>query len=318
MASVSHAAPARPGSPRWRRGEGLRALLWLSPWLVGVSVFFVYPLLATVYFSFHRYDLFTLEFAGLDNYRYLLKDPRVVTSAKNTLWLVAFMVPAQVLFSLAVAQLVTMLKAGVGLFRTIFYLPTLVPAVAGTVTFVFLMNPATGPWNQFLAVFGITGPDWFGDPAWSKPSLTLLALWGCGNTMVIFLAALLDVPKHLYEAAAIDGAGAWRRFRSVTLPMISPVLMFSAVTGVIYALQYFTQAMIASRVASGATDSAGSNFIPGYPDESLLTLPQWLFHVGFRDYSMGYACVLALLLFGTSMIFTLVLLRQFRRAEESS
>lgn len=313
MASVSHAA-----TPRWRRGEGLRALLWLSPWLVGVSVFFVYPLLATVYFSFHRYDLFTLEFVGLDNYRYLLKDPRVVTSARNTLWLVAFMVPAQLLFALGLAQLVTMLKAGVGLFRTIFYLPTLVPAVAGTVTFVFLMNPGTGPWNQFLALVGVTGPDWFGDPAWSKPSLTLLALWGCGNTMMIFLAALLDVPRHLYEAAAIDGAGPWRRFRSVTLPVISPVLMFSAITGVIYALQYFTQAMIASRVASGATDSAGSTFVPGYPDESLLTLPQWLFHVGFRDFSMGYACVLALLLFGTSMIFTLVLLRQFRRAEEGS
>lgn len=317
MASPSHAAPPGPLS-RWRRGEGPRALLWLSPWLAGVSIFFVYPLLSTVYFSFHRYDLFTLEWIGLDNYRYLLRDPRVVTSAKNTLWLVVFMVPAQVLFSLALAQVVTMLKAGVGLFRTIFYLPTLVPAVAGTVTFVFLMNPATGPWNQFLGLLGVAGPDWFGDPAWSKPSLTLLALWGCGNTMVIFLAALLDVPRHLYEAAAIDGAGAWRRFRSVTLPMISPVLMFSAVTGVIYALQYFTQAMIASRVASGATDSAGVNFTPGYPDESLLTLPQWLFHVGFRDFSMGYACVLALLLFGTSMIFTLILLRQFRRAEEAA
>lgn len=313
MASLTHAAPPR----RWR-GEGPRALLWLSPWLVGVAVFFVYPLLSTVYFSFHRYDMYSLEFVGLDNYRYLLHDPRVATSARNTLWLVLVMVPATVLFSLTLAQLVTRIKAGAGLFRTIFYLPSLVPVTAGTIMFVYLMNPANGPWNQFLALFGITGPDWFGDPAWSKPSLTLLGMWGCGQAMVIFMAALLDVPRHLYEAAAIDGAGPWRQFRSITLPTIAPVLMFSLVTSVISALQYFSQAMIASRVASGATDSAGTAFAPGYPDESLLTLPQWLFQAGFRDYAMGYACVLALLLFAASMIFTLILLRQFRRAEEDS
>ncbi|GAT67345.1 sugar ABC transporter permease [Planomonospora sphaerica] len=308
--------PAAP--PARRRREGLRALVWLSPWLIGFAAFFLYPLAATVYFSFHRYDLFTLEFVGLDNYRYLLTDDRALTSIGNTLWLVVFMVPAQLLFALGVAWLVTRLKAGAGFFRTVFYLPSLIPTVAGTVAFVFLLNPATGPMNQFLELFGVTGPDWFGDRDWSKPSLTLLGMWGTGNTMVIFLAALLDVPRHLYEAAALDGAGAWRRFRSVTLPTISPVLLFSAVTGVIYALQYFTQAMIAARVASGSTDSPGSSFTPGYPEMSTLTLPQWLFQMGFRDFSMGYACVLALLLFAASMLLTLVLLRRFRGLEEVS
>ncbi|GAA0997441.1 sugar ABC transporter permease [Acrocarpospora macrocephala] len=303
-------------APRWRRREGLRALLWLSPWLTGFAVFFLYPLLATVYFSFHRYDLFTLEFIGLDNYRYLLRDPRALVAIQNTLWLVVFMVPVQLVFALGLAQLVTRLKAGAGFFRTVFYLPSLVPLVAGTVSFVFLLNPATGPLNQALRLIGVSGPDWFGDPAWSKPSLTLLGMWGIGNVMVIFLAALLDVPRHLYEAAEIDGAGAWRCFRSITLPLISPVLMFSAVTGVIYALQYFTQAMIAARVASGSTDSPGTTFVPGYPEMSTLTLPQWLFYAGFRDYSMGYACVLALLLFAASMAFTLVLLRRFRGLDE--
>ncbi|WP_214104810.1 carbohydrate ABC transporter permease [Acrocarpospora catenulata] len=305
-------------SIRWRRREGLHALLWLSPWLAGFAVFFLYPLLATVYFSFHRYDMFTLEFIGLDNYRYLLHDPRALVAIKNTLWLVAFMVPVQLVFALGLAQLVTRLKTGAGLFRTVFYLPSLVPLVAGTVSFVFLLNPATGPLNEALRVIGVSGPDWFGDPAWSKPSLTLLGMWGIGNVMVIFLAALLDVPRHLYEAAEIDGAGAWRRFRSITLPMISPVLMFSAVTGVIYALQYFTQAMIAARVASGTTDSPGTTFVPGYPEMSTLTLPQWLFYAGFRDYSMGYACVLALVLFAASMVFTLVLLRRFRGLDEEA
>ncbi|GAA4201351.1 sugar ABC transporter permease [Streptosporangium oxazolinicum] len=308
--SIVHAAP-----PRWRRGEGLKALLWMSPWLVGFAVFFAYPLAATVYFSFHRYDLFTLEFVGLDNYRYLLVDDRAWVAIRNTLWLVVLMVPAQVLFGLGVAWLLTRLKAGVGFFRTVFYLPSLIPVVAGTVSFVFLLNPS-GPLNQFIELFGIAAPDWFGDKDWSKPGLTMLAMWGIGNTMMIFLAALLDVPKHLYEAAAIDGAGAWRQFRSITLPTISPVLMFSTVTGVIYALQYFTQAMIASRVAAGVTDSPGTTFVPGYPELSTLTLAQWLFHVGFRDFSMGYACVLALLLFAFSTIFTLILLRRFRAFDE--
>ncbi|GAA5058872.1 multiple sugar transport system permease protein [Thermocatellispora tengchongensis] len=301
------------GAPRAARprGEGRKALLWASPWLIGFGLFFAYPLAATVYFSFHRYDLFSLEFIGLDNYRHLLGDDRAHTAMRNTLWLVAFMVPAQTVFALGVAQLLTRLKAGAGFFRTVFYLPSLVPMVAGTVAFVFILNPATGPVNQALALLGVTGPDWFGDPAWAKPGLTLLAMWGAGNTVVIFLAALLDVPRHLYEAAAIDGAGAWRQFRDITLPTISPVIMFSAVTGVIYALQYFTQAMVAARVASGVTDSPGSSFVPGYPEGATLTLPQWLFHQGFRDFTMGYACVLALVMFAASTLLTLVLLRRF-------
>lgn len=294
----------------------LRPLLWMAPWLVGFLVFFAYPLVATVYFSFFNYDLFTLKFNGLDNWRYFFQDERAWIAMKNTAWLVVVMVPATVLFALGIAQLLTKLKAGVGFFRTLFYLPSLVPVTAGTVAFVYLLNPATGPVNNLLAKIGISGPDWFGDKDWSKPGLTLLAMWSCTNLMVIFLAALLDVPKHLYEAAAIDGAGAWRQFRSITLPTIRPVLMFTAVTGVIYTLQYFTQAMIAARVASGVTDAPGSAFTPGYPEMSTLTLPQWLFQAGFRDYAMGYACVLALVLFAVSMVFTLILLRQFRGFEE--
>ncbi|WP_214323973.1 carbohydrate ABC transporter permease [Nonomuraea sediminis] len=296
----------------------LRPLLWMAPWLVGFSVFFAYPLVATVYFSFFNYDLFTLKFNGLDNWRYFFQDERAWIAMKNTAWLVVVMVPATVLFALGIAQLLTKLKAGVGFFRTLFYLPSLVPVTAGTVAFVYLLNPSTGPVNNLLAKIGISGPDWFGDKDWSKPGLTLLAMWSCTNLMVIFLAALLDVPRHLYEAAAIDGAGAWRQFRSITLPTIRPVLMFTAVTGVIYTLQYFTQAMIAARVASGVTDAPGSTFTPGYPEMSTLTLPQWLFQAGFRDYAMGYASVLALVLFAVSMVFTLILLRQFRGFEEVS
>jgi multiple sugar transport system permease protein len=286
---------------------------------VGFAVFFAYPLVSTVYFSFQRYDMFTLEPVGLLNWKYFLRDDAAWTSIKNTLWLVVVMVPLRVLFGLGVAQLVTKLKAGAGVFRTIFYLPSLVPVVAGTLGFVFLLNPGTGPVQAILGAVGIQSPDWFGDPAWSKWGLTLLALWSVGDLMVIFMAALLDVPKQLYEAAALDGAGAWQQFTRITLPVIRPVVMFAAVTGVIQTLQYFTQAMVAARVASGATDSAGSVFTPGYPDGSTLTFPEWLFQEGFRDFAMGYACVLALILFAVSMIFTLILLRQFRGfAEEEA
>ncbi|MBB4703599.1 carbohydrate ABC transporter permease [Sphaerisporangium siamense] len=299
-----------------RHRPALRALLYLSPWLAGFSVFFAYPLIATVYFSFQRYDLFTLEPVGLLNYRYFLQDEAAWTAIRNTLWLVVVMVPARLLFGLGVAQLVTKLKAGAGFYRTVFYLPSLVPLVAGTLGFVYLLNPGTGPVPTILSAVGLPSPDWFGDPGWAKPGLTLLGLWSVGDLMVIFLAALLDVPKQLYEAAALDGAGPWQQFFHVTLPVIRPVLMFAAVTGVIQTLQYFTQAMVAARVASGSTDSAGSVFTPGYPAQSTLTFPEWLFHQGFRDFAMGYACVLALILFAVSMVFTLFLLRQFRGLAE--
>jgi multiple sugar transport system permease protein len=318
-ATLGRRGNAAPFRSRERRRANLRALLYLSPWLVGFGVFFAYPLISTVYFSFQRYDMFSLEPVGLLNWKYFLRDDAAWTSIKNTLWLVVVMVPLRVLFGLGVAQLVTKLKAGAGVFRTIFYLPSLVPVVAGTLGFVFLLNPGTGPVQAILGAVGIQSPDWFGDPAWSKWGLTLLALWSVGDLMVIFMAALLDVPKQLYEAAALDGAGAWQQFTRITLPVIRPVVMFAAVTGVIQTLQYFTQAMVAARVASGATDSAGSVFTPGYPDGSTLTFPEWLFQEGFRDFAMGYACVLALILFAVSMIFTLILLRQFRGfAEEEA
>jgi multiple sugar transport system permease protein len=305
------AARAR-GRARARRRYRLRVLLFLAPWLVGVGLFLVYPLLATVYFSFTRYDLLTNPvWVGLRNWDFLLhKDPHVWQAFGNTLWLVLVMVPLRVLFGLGVAGVLIRIRSGAGLFRTLFYLPYLVPPVAGTLAFVFLLNPGTGPVNDALRGVGIDGPAWFNDPHWAKPALVLLSLWGIGDLMVIFLASLLDVPAELYEAAALDGAGGWQRFRYVTLPAMTPVLVFAAVTGVITSLQYFTQAMVAARVASGVTDAPGTQIPPGYPDFSTLTLPQWLFEQGFRQYNIGYACVLALVMFAVALAFTALLLRR--------
>ncbi|WP_433461393.1 carbohydrate ABC transporter permease [Spirillospora sp. CA-128828] len=298
-------------APRARRRRRLRVLAFLSPWLVGFGLFFAYPLAATVYFSFTRYNLFTLEYVGLDNYTYLLHDGDAWQAMRNTLWLVAVLVPLRVLFGLGVAQLLTRIRRGGTLLRAVFYLPYLIPPVSATVAFVFVMNPGTGPVPVISRHLGVTPPDFFNEAAWAKPGLGLLGLWAVGDVMIILLAALLNVPASLYEAAAIDGAGHWARFRHITLPTISPVLAFAAVTGVIETLQYFTQAMVAGKVAAGQADLPGTQFAPGYPDGSTLTFPQWLYDEGFRQFNMGYACVLALVMFVMAMAFTLVLLRRF-------
>lgn len=287
----------------------------MSPAIAGFSIFFVYPLIATVYFSFHRYDLLSPpEFIGFRNYDYFLHDdPRVWQSIRNTFWLVAVLVPARIVFALVVSQVAIAIKRGVGFFRAIFYLPALAPPVAATLMFVFLFNPASGPVNGTLRFFGIEGPLWFNDPAWAKPGLVLLGLWGVGELMIIVLAALLNVPKEQYEAASLDGANALQRWRYVTLPAISPVLMFAAITGVIATLQYFTEPAVAAQAASGqATVGGGVGGLLGYPLGSTLTFPQWLYVQGFTNYYLGYASVLALVLFAVALVFVLVLIRQFR------
>ncbi|MCT9087574.1 sugar ABC transporter permease [Streptomyces sp. ASQP_92] len=294
------------------RRSALRTLAFLSPWLIGFCVFFAYPLISTVYFSFTHYDGFgAATFDGLQNWGYVFKDyPLFWPALRNTLWLVIVMVACRVVFGLGVGLLITKIKTGVGVFRTLFYLPYLAPPVAATLGFVFLLNPGTGPVNSLLGDVGIPAPDWFTDPSWSKPALTLLAVWGVGDLMVIFMAALLDVPKEQYEAAELDGASAWQKFRFVTLPNISPIVMFAVVTGVIQAMQSYTQPLVAGKVASGVLANSGQPFEPGYPDKSTLTLPQLVYNLGFQRFDYGSACVVALVLFALSMAFTALLMKR--------
>ena len=295
-----------------RRRSALRTVAFLSPWLIGFGVFFAYPLASTVYFSLMKYDGFgTPVFRGLGNWSYVFNDyPMFWPALRNTLWLVLVMVTCRVLFGLGVGLLITKIKTGAGVFRTLFYLPYLAPPVAATLAFVFLLNPGTGPVNSVLGDLGLPTPGWFTDPAWSKPALTALALWGVGDLMVIFMAALLDVPKEQYEAAELDGASDWQRFRYVTLPTISPIVMFAVVTGVIQTMQYYTQPLVAGKVASGIIGGSGQQFEPGYPDKSTLTLPQLVYNLGFQRFDYGSACVVALVLFALSMVFTALLMRR--------
>jgi multiple sugar transport system permease protein len=237
----------------------------------------------------------------------------VVTAALNTLWLVVILVPVRIIMAMAVAGLLVRAKRASGLWRTLFYIPALVPPVASVVAFVFLFNPGTGPVNQILHAVGIPGPLWFSDPALAKPSLVLMGVWVMGDIMIIFLASLLDVPRDQYEAAALDGANGPQRVRYVTLPHMGPVLLFAIITGVIAALQYFTEAAVASSVASGKTGvSVQLSQVLGYPSDSLLTYTEWLYVRGFSNFQLGYAAALAVLLFVITAAFLFVLLRRFK------
>jgi multiple sugar transport system permease protein len=299
----------------WRRRATV--LLFLSPWLVGFTIFIAMPLAVTAFLSFTRYNLLAdPTWIGLSNYeRLFLKDKQIWPAIGNTLWFVIVAVPLRIVFALGIAMMLARARRGVGVFRTIFYLPALAPPVAATLGFVYLLNPATGPVNTILRQFGIEGPLWFQDPDWSKISLPLLAVWGIGNAMVIFLAAVLDVPRQLYEAAEIDGANGPQRFRYVTLPTISPVILFIVVIGVIEALQYFTQAFVAAGIAAGQASQGGdsTSLELGYPQGSTLFYPILLYTNGFRSFQMGYAAAMAIVLLVVAFTITLIILRNSRR-----
>lgn len=309
---TGRATVRRPAALRKRhRRHRLVVLAFLAPWLIGFLTFFGYPFVATVWYSLTRYDLFSApEFVGLLNYKFMVSDdPEVRIAVRNTLWLVAIMVPAKIMFALGLAHMLTRVRSGVAFWRSVFYLPALAPPVAATIAFVFLFNPEFGPVNATLELFGVDGPGWFTDPNWSKPSLTVLALWGAGDVMIILLAALLDVPKDLYDAADVDGAGGVQKFRFITLPTISPVLGFAAITGVIQTLQYFTQAAVAAGVASNrASTGKGGSDVLGFPEQSTLTYPLWLYVRGFGQNYLGYAAALAMALLVVAFALTALML----------
>jgi multiple sugar transport system permease protein len=289
----------------WRRQ--LLALAFMSPWIIGFCAFFVYPVVSSLYFSFTKYDILTDPiWVGLDNYRFMFtSDGRFWTAVYNTAWIVAVIVPLQVAFGITTATVLIRVKQGLGFYRTVFFLPTMVPLVAAALGFVYLLNPG-GPVNAVLGFLHLPEPLWFRDPAWAKPGLALMGLWMVGQTMIIFLAAQLDVPRQLYEAADLEGAGPFQRFRHVTLPMISPVIFFSVIIGVINGFRYFTEAYVVSK--AGDWDNP-----VGSPQDSLLFYTSHLYNQGFEGFHMGYAAALSWVMFVVIMVCTLLLIRSSRR-----
>lgn len=252
-------------------------------------------MLYSLYVSTTDYDVATGagESVGLQNYRRLLEDPKIATSLGNTLFYAIMAVPLEICLALFLAGLLHRVKRGSGVFRTLFYLPKMTPTVATASVFLILLNGNTGAINKALSFVGIDGPQWLVDPAWIKPSVVVMTLWGVSGTVVILLAALKQVPTDLYEAAAIDGAGPVRRFFQVTVPMISGPLFFCVVVLTIAALQIFDQAyLLFFRDAT--------NLAP----ESALFYGVYLFQQAFQEFSMGFAAAMAWLLFLIILVIT--------------
>jgi len=288
---------------------GSRSLKWglifASPFLVGFVAFRVYPILASLHFSFTQYDIFSSpEWLGLANYRELFADPFFWRSIYNTLIFTVFAVPLGMITALALALLLNTKIRGQAVYRTVFFLPSIVPIVATTILWFWIFNAEYGLLNAFLRPgFGVLSewlgksvspPGWLSDPSMAKASLVIMGLWGVGGSVVIYLAALQDVPASLYESAEIDGANAWSKFRYVTLPLISPVLFFTLVMGLIGTLQYFTQAFIMTA---------------GGPANATLFYCLYLFKNAFTYFRLGYASAMAWILFVLIVVITIAVFR---------
>jgi multiple sugar transport system permease protein len=285
------------------RGRDLRnGLLFALPWLVHLAVFIAYPIAASFAYGFCSYDaLRPPRWVGLENYRVLFtEDPLFWTSLGNTLYIVALGLPVTMALSLGIALLMNQRLRGMAFYRTLYYLPSITPVVATSALWLWLLNPEIGLVNNLLARVGIAGPGWLASPDWSKPALILMGLWGAGGAMVIYLAGLQDVPQQLYEAAALDGAGRWAQLRHVTLPMLSPVILFNLIMGLIGGFQYFTQAYVVSRGT-------------GSPQDSLLFYAFHLFNSAFLDFRMGYASAMAWVLFLITLACALAVFRSSAR-----
>lgn len=279
-------------------------LMFISPWIIGFSVFTVYPMAMSIYYSFTRYNLVSEpRYIGLMNYQRLLTmDPQFRIAIGNTIYMVLIGLPIWLVVALALAILLNEQARFTTAFRTLFYLPSVVPIVAASVLWMWVLNPQYGIVNAIIRSFGFSGVGWFTDPTWSKPGLILMQAWATGGTMIIFLAGLQSVPETLYEAAELDGAGWWKKLRHVTLPILSPTIFFNLCIGMISTFQYFTQAFIISR-------GAGSNVPPGGPLGSTLFYAIYLYQNAFAYLRMGYASAMAWMLFVVIMVVTLVLFR---------
>ncbi len=266
-------------------------LMFISPWILGFLIFTLYPVGASLYYSFCDYDILTEPlWIGTLNYQEMFTDEIFWKSLYNTFYFAAIAIPLGLIFSFLVAVLLNQAVKCKSLFRMLFYLPSLVPMVAGAMIWLWIYNGKYGLLNYGLKFIGIEGPLWLTDAAWTKPALVFMGIWGIGNTMVIFLASLQDVPIHLYESAEIDGAGFWVKLWHVTIPIISPVIYFNMVMGIIGALQVFAGPYI---MMSG-----------GGPDKSALFYAVYLFENAFRYNRMGYACAMAWILFIVIVVLT--------------
>lgn len=274
-----------------RRQEIRAALLFAAPWLIGFCVFLLYPLLASLYYSFCDYSVLRSPvWIGMANYRGLWHDEVFWKTLQNTGFYAMLALPLGMIVTLTLALMLNAKVRGMAFYRTLFYVPSLVPAVSLAILWLWVFNGEHGVLNALLGYLGIKGPNWLSDTFWSKPALVLMSLWGGGNTIVIYLAGLQDVPQQLYEASDLDGAGWWAKTRHVTLPMLSPVILFNLIMGIIGTLQVFTVPYIM--------------FPGGSPARSTYFYTMYLFDNAFIYHKMGYACAMGWIMFVIILVLT--------------
>lgn len=286
-------------SPNVRRNF-INGILFASPWFLGFIVFTVYPILASLYFSFTKYSVLAPpRWVGLSNYVKLLTgDYMFPVAIHNTIYYAALALPLGILSSISLALLLNKRLLGMSIYRTIFYLPNILPAVAMSLLWLWLLNPNYGVFNSILTGLGLPAIPWLTSPRWSKPSLIIMSMWGIGGSMVIYLAGLQDMPQHLYEAAEIDGANAWQKTRNITLPMLTPTIFFDLVMGLIGVFSYFTQAFIMTN---------------GGPLNSTTFYMLYLYQNAFVYFKMGYASAMAWILFVIVVTLTLLVFKSSGR-----
>jgi ABC-type sugar transport system permease subunit len=310
MAETSMAARAAIPSERRRRGrmspsrrEAFWGLVFIGPWILGFLLFGFGPLIASLVLSFTDFNLVRPEavsFVGVANYVRLASDPLVLQGLVVTVRFAIIAIPITMAASLGIALLVNSPRLfGRNVFRTLFYMPIQIPLVASTLVWISFLNTETGWLNGLLGLVGITGPDWINTATWVYPALTLIGLWGIGNFMLINIAGLQSVPTEIYEAARIDGAGPWSTFRRITIPLMSPILLYNLVISLITTFQYFTQAYV---LTNGRGD----------PNNATLFINLDLFREAFVNNRMGYASAIGWLLFVIVLVLTAVLFL-FRR-----
>jgi multiple sugar transport system permease protein len=304
MTDTSQALPVtpRPRRSRWTLRPSTREAIWgyvfLGPWLIGLALFTAGPIIASLVMSLTNFDLLHADqtrFIGIDNYIRLTKDPLVAQALIATLKFAIITIPLTMVASLAFALLLNHPHlAFKGPLRTLVYLPIMIPLVASTLVWTGFLNPETGWLNQFLGGIGLPAPDWINSETWIYPALSLMGLWAIGNFMIINIAGLQSVPTELYEAARMDGAGWWTSLRRITIPLMSPVLLYNLVIVMIATFQYFTQAYT---LTNGRGD----------PNNATLFINLELFREAFVFSKMGYGAAIAWLLFAIVLLLTAAL-----------
>ena len=270
-------------------------MLFVLPGLIGLACFFIYPVIISIYYSFCTYNIFSPpQWIGLDNYVALFEDELFWISLYNTIFYTVFFIFPEIGIAIILALLLNLKIKGMAFYRSIFYLPVIVPLVASSLLWMWILNPRQGILNVFLDKIGIDGPGWLADPKWSKPALILMGWWMVGQSVIIYLAILQNVSKGLYDAAKLDGANWWQNLTAITIPMITPAIFFQLVVGLIYSFQYFTQAYI-------MTD--------GGPVYSTEFYSLYLFRNAFIYFKMGYASAMAWFLFVLILITTFVVFK---------